>query len=403
MNDLQKDQAIYQAMSEIADRVFNETMQQNKGLQLLIKQYGGFVSLTDILKQNGDFSKNFFMAMRDANLGDEIHEVAVDTFSCSFPSCEVYSLLKYWKSLARIKGEQVFMYEEKIENEFVGSVEVAIANSNNAKLLVKHCAKDELRPVMNCVLAEINATTQSIDFVASDGHTLAVISNNPSNVFAKPESLHTIFQAMFMPDDWKRICDYAKKSKQLVQFDIYRMKGEECFDTFLVHLGDVSLRSASHLCSRYPNWKSVIPSPDSLTHRFNIIPEECKAAQDWIYKLKADSHRHVNVSFYRGSDLVYFDYDDYDFSKTMTATFHLTRPSDVTMGVAYSLRSMPTIKFTGFNIESEDRATIVNCEESDIMLVMPVLDSGGYVRDVENREVLEEVEETAMVVEMAAA
>lgn len=402
MTDLQKDQAIYQAMLEIADTVFTKTMETNKGLKVLIKQYGGFVSLTDILKQNGDFAKNFFMAMLDANIGDEIHEVAVDTFSCSFPSWKVYSLLKYWKSLARIKGEQVFMYEEKIENEFVGSVEVAIANSNNAKLLVKHCAKDELRPVMNCVLAEINATTQSIDFVASDGHTLAVISNNPSKVFAKPEPLHTIFQAMFMPDDWKRICDYAKKSKQLVQFDIYRMKGEECFDTFLVHLGDVSLRSASHLCSRYPNWKSVIPSPDAMKHRFNIVPEEWKAAQDWISRLKGEAHRHVNISFYRGSDLVYFDYDDYDFSKTMTATFHLTRPSDTTIGVAYSIRSMLKTKFTGFNLEDSEHGTIINCEEADLLLAMPMLDQGGYVRDVEEREVLETVEETAMVVEFAA-
>ena len=401
MNDLQKDQAIYQAMSEIADRVFNETMQQNKGLQLLIKQYGGFVSLTDILKQNGDFAKNFFMAMRDANLGDEIHEVAVDTFSCSFPSCEVYSLLKYWKSLARIKGEQVFMYEEKIENEFAGSVEVTIDNSNNAKLLVKHCAKDELRPIMNLVLAEINANTQSIHFVASDGHTLSVISNNPSQVFAEPEERHTIFQAMFMPDDWKRICDYAKKNKGRVLFDIYSHKDTESFDTFLVHMGDVTLRS-NMIEGRYPNWKSVIPKPEVLKHRFDIVPEEWKAAQDWINKLKADSHRHVNVSFYRGSDLVYFDYDDYDFSKSMTATFHLTRPSDVTIGVAYSLKSMPKIKFTGFNIEDSDHVTTVNCEESDIMLVCPVTDDACRVRDVENREVLETVEQTALVVEIAA-
>lgn len=401
MEDLQKDQAIYQAMLEIADNAFSEVMKTNKGLQSQIKEYGGFISLTDICKCNHDFSKNFFIALRE-DIGDEIRNVTVDTFECSFPVCQVFDLLKYWKSLAKIKGEQVFIFEEKVENEFAGSVEVTIENSNNAKLIVKHLAKDVLRPIMNYVVAEINANTQSIDFVASDGHTLAVISNKPNLVFERDSSCDTIFQAMFTADDWKRICDYAKKNKGHVLFDIYHHKDYECFDTFLVRLGDVTLRSSVPE-GRYPNWKSVIPSPDSLTHRFNIIPEECKAAQDWIYKLKAESHRHVNVSFYRGSDLVYFDYDDYDFSKTMTATFHLTRPSDVTMGVAYSLRSMPTIKFTGFNIESEDRATIVNCEESDIMLVMPVLDSGGYVRDVENREVLEEVEEAAMVVEMSAA
>ena len=401
MNDLQKDQAIYQAVLEIADRVFNAVMESEKALPCLIKQYGGFVTLSDICKSTHEFTKLFFNSMREHSLGDEIHEVNVDTFSCSFPSCQVFDLLKYWKSLAKTKGEQVFMYEEKIENEFAGSVEVTIENGNNAKLLVKHCAKDELRPIMNLVLAEINANTQSIHFVASDGHTLSVISNNPSQVFAEPEERHTIFQAMFMPDDWKRICDYAKKNKGRVLFDIYRHKDTESFDTFLVHMGDVTLRSYM-IEGRYPNWKSVIPKPEVLKHRFDIVPEEWKAAQDWINKLKADSHRYVNISFYRGSDLVYFDYDDYDFSKSMTATFHLTRPSDVTIGVAYSLRSMPKIKFTGFNIEDYDHVTTINCEEADIMLVCPVTDNDCRVRDVEEREVLETVEETAMVVEFAA-
>jgi hypothetical protein len=254
---------------------------------------------------------------------------------------------------------------------------------------------------MNYVVAEINANTQSIDFVASDGHTLAVISNKPNLVFERGSSCDTIFQAMFTADDWKRICDYAKKNKGHVLFDIYRKKDSECFDTFCIRLGDVTLRSSVPE-GRYPNWKSVIPSLDALKHRFNIVPEEWKAAQDWVKKLDGQYSHHFNVSFYRGSDLVYFDYDDYDFSKTMTATFHLTRTSDVTTGVAYHVGRFQKIKFTGFNIESEERGTIVNCEESDIMLVMPMLDSGGYVRDVENREVLETVEETEMVVELAA-
>ena len=401
MNDLQKDQAIYQAMLEIADTVFTKTMEANECLKVLIKQYGGFVSLTDICKVNGDFAKNFFMAMRDANLSEEMHEVTVDTFSCSFPSCEVYSLLKYWKSLAKVKCEQVFMYEEKIENEFVGSVEVNIGDSSNAKLLSKHTAHDELRPIMNYIVAEINANTQSIDFVASDGHTLCVISNNPAQVFAERCNTHTTFQALFTPEDWKRICDYAKKNGHKVLFDIYRMKDCESFDTFNVHLGDVCLRSQL-LDGRYPNWRSVIPKPDILKYRFNIVPEETKAAQDWVKKLDGKYDRLVNISFYRGSDLVYFDFNDYDFSQSKTATFHLTRPSDSTIGIAFNIGRLQKMKFTGFNLEDSTHGAIINCDEADIMLIMPMLNESGYVRDVEEREVLETVEETAMVVEFAA-
>ena len=323
------------------------------------------------------------MVVRDTKSGSDAHQVNVDTFSCSFSGNQVFDLLKTWKSLARIKSEQVFFYEEKIENEFAGSVEVEIPDSNNAKLIVKHVATDELRPVLNFVLAEINATRETINFVASDGHTLAVISNNPAKILER-EPTDIIFQALFMPNDWKRLCDYAKKNGKRVLFDIYRKKDTEAFDTFNVHLGDICQRSIQQ-DFRYPNWKSVIPTPDVLIHHFTIIEEDRKAAQEWLKRIK-DGLRFVNVSFYRGSDLVYFDYDNYDFSKSMTATFRLSRVSDVTIGVAYNIERLQQIKFTGFSIQSSDRASIVDCEEADIMLVMPVLND-SYVRNVENREV----------------
>ena len=401
MTDLSKDQAIYQAMLEIADTVFNETMESNKGLQNLIKQYGGFVTLSDLCKYNHEFTKNFNMAVRDTKSGSDVHQVNVDTFSCSFPGNQVFDLLKYWKGLAKIILDQVFFYEEKIENEFVGSVDVTI-DSANAKLLVKHVAKDVLRPIMNYVVAEINATKQTITFMASDGRTLSVITTDKASVFAPQESTDMVFQAMFTVEDWKRICDYAKKNKQVVKFDIYRLKDCESFDTFIVHLDGVCLRS-SNPDGRYPNWRSVIPKPEQLRHRFNIVPEEWKDAQEWIKNLGKTDREHVNISFYNGSNLVYFDYDDYDFSKTKTATFHLTRTSDVTMGVAYNIRNLQKVKFTGFNLEDYEHGTIVNCEEADVMLMMPMLDGNGYVRDVSERECMDEVVECAEIVEMAAA
>lgn len=400
MNDLQKDQAIYKAILEIADNVFERVMKTNEGLQNQIKEYGGFISLTDFGKDKHEFTKNFFLAMRDAQLGEQIHQVTVDTFSCSFPSSQVFDLLRYWKSLAKVKGEQVFIYEERIDNDFMGSVEVTIQNAANAKLITKHCAKDALRPIMNYVVAEINATTQSIDFIACDGHTLSVISNNPAQVFATSDRPQTVFQAMFTPNDFKRICDYAKKNKGRVLFDIYRKKNMEDFDTYGVHLGDILLRSSMPI-GRYPNWKSVMPQPNSLTHRFSIVPEEWRNAQEWMKKLKGKEHLFVNVTFYRGSDLVYFDFEDFCFSKRKTATFHLTHPATETIGVRYSVRTMLNLKFTGFNIEDSKNGTLVNCEEADIMLVMPC--EGFLVRDAENREVLEAVEQTAMVVELAEA
>lgn len=407
MTDIQKDQAIYQAMLEIANNVFDVTMELNDGLQTALQEEGGFVTLSDICnKKKGTFCPFFRNLSGDNEVGSKQHTVEVDTFSCSFLGYQVFELLKYWKGLANVRGEQVFLYEKKLDNEFVGSVEVEIENSTSAKLLAKHTANDVTRPVMNYVYTEVNATRQTINFVASDGRTLGVISNDPSMIFAA-EKEDTTFEAIFDVTDWKRICDFSKKNKHKVTFDIYKKKNiySQSFDTFVVHLGDVMLRSRNDDYMTYPNWRSVIPKYDELIHRFSIVPEERKAAQDWIKNLGKNSYDKVCVSFYRGSDLMYFDYEDIDFGKCKSATFHLTRPSDVTIGVCYLTQYLQQIKFTGFNIEKGDRATILNCEETDIMLVMPVLKDSGYVYDVENREVVElcEDEQTAMVVELDVA
>ena len=59
--------------------------------------------------------------------------------------------------------------------------------------------------------------------------------------------------------------------------------------------------------------------------------------------------------------------------------------------------------FAHLNLEDYEHGTIVNCEEADVMLMMPMLDGNGYVRDVSERECMDEVVECAEIVEMAAA
>ena len=383
MTDLEKDLAIYKAMLGFANEIFSDAVDNSEVLRKLVSENGNVVTTKQLTAYRSDLSFAFNEAI--SLISGELLHIEVGSFSCTLEVGSLFYHLEMQKQIAKVKGDIVFTYEEKIQNEFAGTVEVNIGDCNNAKLITKHCASDELRPIMNYVIAEINATTQTICFIASDGHSLCVLSNNKSGTFEQPERGHTIYQALFTQDDWKRICDYAKKNGGNVLFDIYRMKGEECFDTFNVHLGDICLRSRLE-CGRYPNWHSVIPSQERLKYRFSIVPEERKDAQNWVKNLKDCGNRVVNISFYRGSDLVYFEYENLDFSQKKTATFHLTRLAQATIGVAYSAERMKKIKFTGFNLEKSDHATIVDCEEAELMLVMPFRQSDGYVFDVENRE-----------------
>jgi hypothetical protein len=190
------------------------------------------------------------------------------------------------------------------------------------------------------------------------------------------------------------------KTKEEIVFDVYLYDNpytQERISTMVAHIGDANIKFTDR-DMRYPNWRSVLPSIDTM-RRYDIHPEDIKALRSWMKTIGKEKYGQcINVSVYRGSDLVYFEYEDYDFSKSHTATFRLTRPSQITEGIAYSRERLAKIPFTGFCFSSPDRASVLIPDNFDYLLIMPMLRE-SYVTDVEEREV---VEETAVVVELAA-
>ena len=391
MTDLQKDQAIYNEMLQIANEVFNSATENNEVLRKYMNENGGVVSINDITKARSEvYSMIDFVTKFNDTTKEGLRTVTVDTFTCSFPPMRVFELVKYWKSLAKAKGDIIFTYEEEINREFAGSVEIRLENAANAKLLANSVADDELRPVMNNVLLEINATSGDINFVACDGKEMAVISNSPADIYKPNESTDMVFQALFSKADWKRICDYARKQKSSVCFEIYKQGDGECMETMVAVLGDTKVKSQQ--IGRYPNWKSVLPDLSTMLH-FTIADEDVKSAQKWLSKVKAYStYDGVAVSVYKGSDTIYFDTDN------ATTTFRLSRPSDITLGTRLSIKRMQTKKFSGFWLPKFGGATIVDDANCDLMLVMPL--EGETTPNKKDREV---VCETAMVAELQVA
>lgn len=391
MTDLQKDQAIYNEMLQIANEVFNSATENNEVLRKYMNENGGVVSINDITKARSEvYSMIDFVTKFNDTTKEGLRTVTVDTFTCSFPPMRVFELVKYWKSLAKAKGDIIFTYEEEINREFAGSVEIRLENAANAKLLANSVADDELRPVMNNVLLEINATSGEINFVACDGHELAIISNSPADICTPHKSTDLVFQALYSKTDWKRICDYARKQKSSVCFEIYRRSGEDCMETMVAVLGDTKVKSQQ--VGRYPNWKSVLPDLSTMKH-FNLADEDVQSAQKWLSKVKAYStYDSVTVSVYKGSDIIYFDTDN------ATTTFRLSRPSDITLGSRLSIKRMQTKKFSGFWFPKFGGGTIVDDANCDLMLVMPL--EGETTPNKKDREV---VCETAMVAELQVA
>ena len=396
MTDLQKDQAIYQAMCEIANNVFDNAIANHAGLRKYMSENGGIVSINDITKARSDVYTMIDSVTKFNNYTKEgLQTVTVDTFTCSFPPMRVFELVKYWKSLAKVKDELFFTYEEEIEREFVGSIEITLDNPANAKLLANSVADDELRPVMNNVLVEINATSGEINFVASDGCELGVISNNPITICTPYAEEDRVFQALFGKNDWKRICDNARKFKSAITFEIYKRGTDEdghdeTTDTMIAVLGDTKVKSQQQ--GRFQNWKSVLPDIADMKH-FVLCDEDVKAAQKWLSKVKTYStYDAVDITVYKGSDIIYFDFED------RTQIYRLSAPSQRTMGARVSIKRLQSKKFCGFHLPKCGGGIIVDDENADLMLLMPV--EGFCIHDKHDREVVYEEE---MVADLVAA
>lgn len=391
MNDLQKNKAIYQAMSEIARKYFNLAVESDEDFRKFMQEKHT-ISLKELKK-----CSSWQNAKRAANLDWEFKTITVETFSCEFSVSALFNkeLLDNFRKLAKEK-ELCFTYEEQLPNKRIGTVEISFNNPANAKLLANHAGKDEQNPALEHVLVEANATTGNIHFVACNGHILSVISNNKVNMAKVPDKNDNVFQALFPVSAWKRICDYAKQNSS-VKFEIYRRNEDQKQDTMIAILGNTKIKSSTELFA-YPCWQKVIQQ--NADKAFAIHPSDVKVAQKFIKSLRLSSAydketQNIFTSFYRGSDICYFDYFDIENNIQKTASFRLTQPSQHTIGVCFKIQQLQKMKFTGFRIEESNRAIVVDCEEADCMVVMPVINDDGYVFHLEEREKLSQFFEVA--------
>lgn len=256
------------------------------------------------------------------------------------------------------------------ERKMTGSVEVSFKNATGTKKLVDYVSKEPYRVVMQKILVEVNAEAGTVDFVSCDGYIMGVV-NNKANATWNDDSEKGVFQALFHTWDWKEICDYAKETKSAVKFEIYKRIAEERSDTMIAVLGDKRIEST--MCGlTYPRWQSVIPTDFKTS--ISIHPEDVKAAQNFIRGCKVGEDQFLYVSCYQGSDIAYLDQIiDNNLNNEIVKTwkFRLDKPAETTSEICYKLQLLKKVKFTGFNFNDKLQASTVDCENADLILLMP--------------------------------
>lgn len=376
MENLQKDLAIFKAMYGFANELFFDACNASPKLREEIGKCGNAVSVEQLTKSGSDLN----IAFNDTivTIAGDVCHIEIDGFECQFQINQVFDLLKYWKSLAKVKGEIMFAYEEQVDMTLVTTIGFAFDNATLAKKLAKCTSKEEFRPALNCVLAEVNLDTELVSFVASDGHIISVITTDVIGVHRNNPYDH-VLRALFTAKDWERICDYAKKNGNSVEFEFYCRKEMQVHDTAIACCGDMKIKSVLQSFedsgSGYPNWHRVIPFEYDYQH-LRLTKEAQKEFVNYFKAAKSQAY-HVILSAYEGCKYLYLDETDVDFGKNIEAKFELVEPA--TRDVCFGAAKHQMLKFQteGMWIGNSNQGILLDSKEFDITLVMPCIDSEG--------------------------
>lgn len=174
------------------------------------------------------------------------HEVAVGTFSCEFPTDQIFSIVTRFEAVAGIGSKRrLFTAEEK--GETIGSVTVEV---NKGMFELCGFVDKETRTNSWTPLSYIFIDAEKKCLVATNGHRMLVI---PANVMDCEGDTGIM---LLDPKVFRKICMKAKGNVPL-KMEVRNVKRNYDITT----IADLGGLQSVVLCerNRYPNWKSCVP------------------------------------------------------------------------------------------------------------------------------------------------
>lgn len=266
--------AILNKLYEIADKVFNEGVNVKEG------NY----TASDLAKMKDSAFKDGYLKTEKKSYKDKYYNKLVEkdlfiapmasvnvlSFVCSFCVVQIFALVAKFEKLASIGSKKRMFIKQKDNNEVLCTVKVLI-NKYYSKLSL-HCAKDELRPIMQKVCLDIRNGRAA----ASDGHTMMI---KGLDVVSTEHFSYDYNLPLVNGKDFKKMCSLAKSGSTLTCKLIREPNGNKYW--------------VSECCgyyskteeNRYVNYSSVLPkiSTDNLC---TINEKTWKGISKWLKKNK---------------------------------------------------------------------------------------------------------------------
>ena len=390
MTDKEKNQAVFTAMCELADK-YLDMVKDNETMRKTTEQKP-MLTYKDLTTSEKKWLRPLYERAMNEFFNDDIpvETVIVGNFRCTFMASDILDLMKHFGNA----NKYTFTLQQEEQRQLIAKFTMMFGKG--AKRLADFTLpkSDMMHPAFQNVVVEYDIATTAVNVVGCDTHALAVITDDDDSL-APSENDKAV--AMLPADDWKRICAASVKGKCTMDFTFFARGDDESFDTLVIKSGDTIVKSIQQ-DQTWPNWKAVLPSLDDM-HYFRIVEKDRKEAQKWLSKLKTKSEStFVSVSVYDGSDRIYFDLceevaDHYDYDKheqvyrleRRSVSFGLTEVSDRTLGVAFDANMAKRFKPEGFWLQDPCKAAYVIDEDFDRLMVMPKL-ADVTTFDVEQRE-----------------
>ena len=367
MSDKEMNLAILNKLYEIADKVFNEGVNVKEG------NY----TASDLAKMKDSAFKDGYLKTEKKSYKNECNKqvekdcfvapmasVNVLSFVCSFCVVQIFALVAKFEKLASIGSKKRMFIKQKDNNEVLCTVKVLI-NKYYSKLSL-HCAKDDLRPIMQKVCLDIRNGRAA----ASDGHTMLI---KCLDVVSTENFTHEYYLPLVDGKDFKKMCSLAKSGSTLTCKLVREPNGNKYW--------------VSECCgyyskteeNRYVNYSSVLPkiSTDNLC---TINEKTWKGISKWLKKNKGfNSIGLVIIKHKENDNHVTFSingmYDNHDGIEISCECENIPNKN-----FAIGLKIDSLLRFENFNfaLGRYSNEALVNVGSLEVGMMMPMYIDDEY-------------------------
>lgn len=367
MSDKEMNLAILNKLYEIADKVFNEGVNVKEG------NY----TASDLAKMKDSAFKDGYLKTEKKSYKNECNKqvekdcfvapmasVNVLSFVCSFCVVQIFALVAKFEKLASIGSKKRMFIKQKDNNEVLCTVKVLI-NKYYSKLSL-HCAKDDLRPIMQKVCLDIRNGRAA----ASDGHTMLI---KGLDVVSTENFTHEYYLPLVDGKDFKKMCSLAKSGSTLTCKLVREPNGNKYW--------------VSECCgyyskteeNRYVNYSSVLPkiSTDNLC---TINEKTWKGISKWLKKNKGfNSIGLVIIKHKENDNHVTFSingmYDNHDGIEISCECENIPNKN-----FAIGLKIDSLLRFENFNfaLGRYSNEALVNVGSLEVGMMMPMYIDDEY-------------------------